>query len=252
MLEVNGLCKSFVGLDVLREVSLTAGPGSILGIIGPNGAGKSTLFSVISGFVRPDRGSVTLDGRTLEGMRPDQIAMLGLVRTFQVPREFGDMTALDNLRVAGTHAGVDSITAAWLRWSHTQRAEAELTVRAKAMLHRLNLESVADTPARSLSGGQKKLLELGRALMVAPHVLLIDEPFAGVAPALRQQLLVHLKALKDAGLCLLIIEHDIEAIMDISDRICVMVDGAILIEGTPAEIQRDRRVLDAYLGALPA
>ncbi|WP_137389206.1 ABC transporter ATP-binding protein [Rhodoligotrophos defluvii] len=252
MLKVDGIHKSFGGLKVLQDVSLTAQPGTITGIIGPNGAGKSTLFSVISGFIRPDAGSVSLDGERIDRLRPDVIAERGLVRTFQVPREFGDLSVLDNLRVAGSHMADEGIVAALLFWRRTAQAEARVTARAREMLERLNLTGVAGNAARALSGGQKKLLELGRTLMVGPRVLLVDEPFAGVAPALRDQLLTHLKTLRAEGICVLVIEHDIEAVMEISDRICVMVEGTILIEGTPGEVQRDPRVLSAYLGSAPA
>jgi len=248
MLKVSHIHKHFGGLYALNDVSLEAESGTILGIIGPNGAGKSTLFSVISGFISADSGHVELDGNRIDGLRPDLVASRGMVRTFQVPREFGDLTVLDNLRVAGSTPTADSITSALLRWKQTARSEAALTQRAQAMLQRLNLVAVADDPAHTLSGGQKKLLELGRALMACPRVLLIDEPFAGVAPALRNQLVTHLRSLKDEGLCLLVIEHDIQTIMDISDRMCVMVDGAILVAGPPRVVQQDRRVLDAYLG----
>ena len=252
MLRVENIHKSFGGLKVLQGISLEAQPGTITGIIGPNGAGKSTLFSAISGFLKPDAGSVMLDGERLDGLRPDLVAARGLVRTFQVPREFGDLTVLDNLRVAGSQMTDESILAALVFWRRTAQHESEVTRRAEEMLQRLNLAAVADNQARALSGGQKKLLELGRTLMVNPRVLLIDEPFAGVAPALRDQLVAHLKGLRTAGICVLIIEHDIEAIMEISDRICVLVEGAILLEGTPAEVQRDPRVLSAYLGSAPA
>jgi branched-chain amino acid transport system ATP-binding protein len=248
MLKVSHIHKHFGGLYALNDVSLEAESGTILGIIGPNGAGKSTLFSVISGFISADAGSVELDGNRIDGLRPDIVASRGMVRTFQVPKEFGDLTVIDNLRVAGSTPAADRITSALLRWKQTAKSEAALTRRAQAMLQRLNLAVVADSPAHTLSGGQKKLLELGRALMAFPRVLLIDEPFAGVAPALKNQLVTHLRTLKDEGLCLLIIEHDIEMIMDISDRMCVMVDGAILVAGPPGIVRQDRRVLDAYLG----
>lgn len=252
MLEVKGIRKSFGGLEVLRDVSLTARAGTITGIIGPNGAGKSTLFSVVSGFERPDSGTVSLESERLDRLRPDLVAARGLVRTFQIPREFGELSVLDNLRVAAMPMRDESIVSALVFWRRTAAQEADVTGRAEAMLQRLNLSAVANNPARALSGGQKKLLELGRALMVEPRVLLIDEPFAGVAPALRDQLLAHLKSLREEGICVLIIEHDIEAIMEISDRIYVMVEGAILLEGTPDEVRRDPRVLSAYLGSTPA
>ncbi|RAH96814.1 ABC transporter ATP-binding protein [Acuticoccus sediminis] len=251
MLKVQDIHKHFAGLHVLRGVSLEADAGRITGIIGPNGAGKSTLFSVMSGFVKADRGRITLEGRPIDRLRADQIAIAGLVRTFQVPREFTDLSVLDNLRVAASGASHESITAALLRPASRSAEERRVTERAEAMLERLRLNPVAHQSARTLSGGQKKLLELGRALLVEPRVLLVDEPFAGVAPALRDQLLEHLAALREEGVCLLVIEHDIEAIMGVSDTIFVLVDGAVLVSGRPEEVRQDRRVLDAYLGTLP-
>jgi len=250
MLQVTDIHLSFGALKVLRGISFSAQANEILGVIGPNGAGKSSLFSAISGFYPPNKGEVKLNGENLRRLRPDQIAAKGMVRTFQVPREFGDMTVLENLKAAGSTRQDDSILAGLFGGARTARAEAELTLRAEEMLERLNLTRVSNNLAKALSGGQKKLLELGRALMVKPKVLLVDEPFAGVAPALRDQLVGHLQALREEGLCLLVVEHDIEAIMQLSDRICVLVEGSILIDGTPEEVQADARVLDAYLGAI--
>ena len=250
MLQVNDIHVSFGPLKVLRGISFHAEAGKILGIIGPNGAGKSTLFSAISGFYPANKGTVTLNGESLQRLRPDQIATRGVVRTFQVPREFGDMTVLENLLVAGSSHGTDTIMAGLFGGRKVAEAQARLHERAQQMLERLNLAVVAGNRAKALSGGQKKLLELGRALMVQPKVLLVDEPFAGVAPALRDQLVSHLRDLREEGLCLLVVEHDIEAIMQLSDRICVMVEGTVLLEGSPAEVQADTRVLDAYLGAV--
>jgi len=250
MLSVTDIHVSFGPLKVLRGISFQAQPRKILGIIGPNGAGKSTLFSAISGFYPPNKGTVKLNDESLHRLRPDQIASKGVVRTFQVPREFGDMTVLQNLLVAGSSHPIDSIMAGLFGGRKVAEAQARILERAHQMLERLNLTVVANNRARALSGGQKKLLELGRALMVQPKVLLVDEPFAGVAPALRDQLVDHLRGLREEGLCLLVVEHDIEAIMQLSDRVCVMVEGTMLIEGSPAEVQADARVLDAYLGAV--
>lgn len=250
MLQVSDIQLSFGALKVLRGISFSAQAGEILGIIGPNGAGKSSLFSAISGFYRPSSGDVKLNGESLSRLRPDQIAAKGMVRTFQVPREFGDMTVLNNLKAAGSTRRADSILSGLFGGTGAANAETELTLRAEEMLERLNLTGVSTNLAKALSGGQKKLLELGRALMVNPRVLLVDEPFAGVAPALRDQLVGHLHTLREEGLCLLVVEHDIEAIMQLSDRICVLVEGEILIEGTPEQVQADARVLDAYLGAI--
>ncbi len=251
-LQIRDIHQSFGALHILHGISFTADAAQILGIIGPNGAGKSTLFGVISGFLAPTRGEVLLKGESIRHLRPSQVAARGMVRTFQVPQEFGDMTVLDNLRVAGSSAHDDSIFSSLFGGAAARRAEQALTEKAEHMLERLNLTAVARNPARALSGGQKKLLELGRALMVEPDVLLIDEPFAGVAPSLRDQLMAHLQQLRRDGLCLLIVEHDIEAIMTLSDRICVLVDGRILIDDTPERVREDRRVLDAYLGAAVA
>lgn len=250
MLQVNDIHVSFGGLKVLRGISFKAEAGRILGIIGPNGAGKSTLFSAISGFYPPAKGSIALAGKNLQRLRPDQIAAKGIVRTFQVPREFGDMTVLENLMVAGSRDGTDTIMSGLFGGQKAAAARASLRQQAHQMLERLHLSHVADNRAKALSGGQKKLLELGRALMVRPKVLLVDEPFAGVAPALRDQLVEHLRSLREEGLCLLVVEHDIEAIMQLSDRICVLVEGTILIDGSPAEVQADSRVLEAYLGVV--
>lgn len=250
MLQVTDIHLSFDALKVLHGISFTGNAGEILGVIGPNGAGKSSLFSAISGFYPPDRGDVKLNGESLRRLRPDQIAAKGMVRTFQVPREFGDMTVLDNLKAAGSTRQADSILSGLFGSPRAAAAEKELTLRAEEMLERLNLTRVSHNLAKALSGGQKKLLELGRALMVNPKVLLVDEPFAGVAPALRDQLVEHLHSLREEGLCLLVVEHDIEAIMQLSNRICVLVEGSILIDGTPEQVQADARVLDAYLGAI--
>ena len=252
MLRLDGIVKGFGGEPVLKGVSLVAESGRVTGVIGPNGAGKSTLFSTITGFLPPDRGTVHLDGVAVQRMRPDEIARRGLVRTFQVPREFGEMSVLDNLRVAGSGPAIDGIGASLFLRRRVRAAECEIDRRVDAMLARLRLDHVAGNRARALSGGQKKLLELGRALMTGPRVLLVDEPFAGVAPALRDQLLGHFTDLRNEGLCLVIIEHDMEAIMAISDQVCVLVAGTVLLAGPPAQVQRDSRVLDAYLGSLPA
>lgn len=250
MLVLDGVIRGFGSVPVLRGVSLEAPIGAVTGIIGPNGAGKSTLFSTITGFLPPESGTIQYDGHRIDGMRPDLVARRGLVRTFQVPREFGDLSVRENLAVAAARPDIDGLTAALLRpiWLRGERRRIDQEV--DAMLGRLNLGHVADEPARRLSGGQKKLLELGRALMVQPRMLLLDEPFAGVAPALRDSLLGHFRALRAEGLGLVIIEHDIDAIMEISDTVCVMVEGRILVSGPPATVQRDPRVLDAYLGTM--
>jgi branched-chain amino acid transport system ATP-binding protein len=225
-LEVHELVRSFGGVKAVDGASLEVEPGSITGLIGPNGAGKSTLFNCITGFLRPQRGRVLLDGRRIDRRAPHRIARAGLVRTFQTPRALTRMTVLDNMLVGGNRPQ-----------------------RAHELLELVRLGGYADALAGTLSGGQRKLLDLVRALMAEPRVLLLDEPMAGVSPALRVELLEHILALRrERGLTFLIVEHDLDFVMRSSDRVIVMSDGKVIAAGTPDEVRADERVVDAYLG----
>ena len=230
-LEVHGLVRAFDGIRAVDEATLDVQAGSITGLIGPNGAGKSTLFNCVSGFLRPQSGRVTLDGKRIDRRAPHRIARSGLVRTFQRPRTLTRMTVLENVAVAAP-----------------QPRNAE--TRAAQLLELVRLGDHADALAGTLSGGQRKLLDLVRALMVEPRILLLDEPMAGVSPTMRVELLEHILALRERdGVTLLIVEHDLDFVMRASDRVIVMNEGRVIAQGRPDEVRTDERVVDAYLGA---
>jgi ABC-type branched-subunit amino acid transport system ATPase component len=244
LLEVREVAHAFGGVRAVDGATFNVEEGSITGLIGPNGAGTSTLFNCISGFVRAQAGTVALDGRPIGRLSPHRIARAGLVRTFQTPRALTRMTVLENVLLAtprhpGEHLG-----------RRGGKREREAQKRADELLALVGLDSHTNALAGTLSGGQRKLLDLIRALMAAPRLLLLDEPMAGVSPTLRVQLLQHIRELRDRdGITLLIVEHDLDFVMGASDRIVVMNDGRVIADGTPEEVRGDERVVDAYLGA---
>jgi neutral amino acid transport system ATP-binding protein len=244
LLEVREVAHAFGGVRAVDGATFNVEEGSITGLIGPNGAGKSTLFNCISGFVRAQAGTVTLDGRPIGRLSPHRIARAGLVRTFQTPRALTRMTVLENVLLAtprhpGEHLG-----------RRGGKRERDAQKRADELLALVGLDSHTNALAGTLSGGQRKLLDLIRALMAAPRLLLLDEPMAGVSPTLRVQLLQHIRDLRDRdGITLLIVEHDLDFVMGASDRIVVMNDGRVIADGTSEEVRGDERVVDAYLGA---
>lgn len=249
ILEACSIRKSFDGVQVLRDAWIEVGQGQIIGLIGPNGAGKSTFLAVLSKFIAPDHGRIIFQGHDITRTYPDKLARMGMGRTFQVPREFGELTVLENLLVAAKSQAGEGVWNAWFRFRLVRQQEEELSRRAWNILQFLKLEAVSDLPAKQLSGGQKKLLELGRVLMLEPQLLLLDEPFAGVNPALIDQLIEQLLELRRRGLTLLVVEHNMYAINALSDVVYVMADGSILTHGKPQEVRKDARVLEAYLGS---
>jgi branched-chain amino acid transport system ATP-binding protein len=251
-LVVRDIGKSFGGFRALDGVSFEMEASALLGIIGPNGAGKSTLFSVVSGFIAADEGSVALDGRALDRLGAAARARAGMARTFQVPREFRHLTVRENLMAAAPGQSGEGLLGLFLRPGRVRAEEAAIREEAEATIAFLRLDAVADTPAGRLSGGQKKLLELGRALMAKPRLILLDEPFAGVNPVLVEELGERIAALNARGIGFLVIEHDLEALSRLVPRLLVMDRGRVLAAGAPAEVLRDPAVREAYLGGAPA
>ncbi|WCO69222.1 ABC transporter ATP-binding protein [Iamia majanohamensis] len=251
ILVVDGMRRVFGGLTAVDVDHLEVSRGKITALIGPNGAGKSTLFNLITGFDRPDSGTTVFDGRTLGRTRTHKIARLGLVRSFQLTRALSRLTVLENMLLAGQDQRGENILLGLLTFPW-QAQEAELTERADALLQRFKLDHMRDQRAGTLSGGQRKLLDMARALMSDPKLVCLDEPMAGVNPALTQSLLGHVQALRDEGKTVIFVEHDIDVVMEISDWVVVMASGRVVAEGTPQTISRDHRVIEAYLGeALP-
>lgn len=249
MLTVDSLKKSFSGLTAVDGVSFDVEEGKITGLIGPNGAGKSTTFNCITNLIEPDEGDVVFDGENITGMQTHNIARNGLVRTFQIARELREMTVLENMMVSPKNQNETALHAVMpgLR-EGVQREEEEIYERAWEMLEFFDIDHVAYEYAGTLSGGQRKLLELARALMADPDMLMLDEPFAGVNPTLEERLLDRLHALTDRGYTFLIVEHDIDLIMDNCVNVIVMHQGQLLAEGPPSTVRNNERVIDAYLG----
>jgi branched-chain amino acid transport system ATP-binding protein len=246
-LQVRDVVRAFDGVRAVDGASLDVEAGSITGLIGPNGAGKSTLFNCISGFLRPQSGRVLLDGKRIDRRPPHRIARVGLVRTFQTPRALTRMTVLENVMLAAPRHRGERLGGSLA--PSARRREREVKVRAAELLELVRLDGHAAALAGTLSGGQRKLLDLVRALMAEPRILLLDEPMAGVSPTLRAELLEHILALrKRDGITLLIVEHDLDFVMRASDRVVVMSEGRVIAEGTPGEVRADERVVDAYLG----
>lgn len=249
-LQVSGMRKSYGGLMVLDDVRLEVPAGGLVGLIGPNGAGKSTLFAVISGFQAAEAGSIAFDGVPLDGLSPQQRVRRGLGRTFQVPREFHRMSVRDNVMAAAPHQSGEALLSLFFRPGRVRAEERSVRERADRWLSFLGLESLADEPAAQLSGGQKKLLELGRALMVEPRCILLDEPFAGVNPVLIKELGRMVRELNERGIAFLIVEHNLEALSRLVGTLYVMDRGRILACGEPNVVLRDATVREAYLGGV--
>jgi branched-chain amino acid transport system ATP-binding protein len=249
MLEIQHVEKSFGGLKAVNDCSLKVREGSITGLIGPNGAGKTTLFNIITGHYKPDRGKIFFQGDAIEGLEPHQIFRKRVYRTFQITREFSRMTVLENLMIMPENQIGEHILNTWFRPSSIRHQEKELRDKALEVLEFVELDALKDEYAGSLSGGQKKLLEIARSMMADPRMVLLDEPGAGVNPTLMRKLIDNIKTLRDEkGITFFLIEHDMNLVMNLCDPVIVMSEGTKLAEGTAEEIKKDERVLEAYLG----
>lgn len=240
--------RSFGGLVAVDVAHLEVQRGSITALIGPNGAGKTTFFNVITGFDPPNSGTWSFQGAPLQGKPAYRVARDGMVRTFQLTKVLSKLTVLENMRLGAQQQRGEGLLSALLPplW---KRQEQEISDRATAMLEKFNLIHVKDEFAGALSGGQRKLLEMARAMMANPTMLMLDEPMAGVNPALTQSLLEHIKELREDGITIFFVEHDMDMVRDISDWVIVMAQGSIIAEGPPAHVMHDEVVIDAYLGA---
>lgn len=248
LLAASGLCKSFGGIRAVDRAAIAVPQGSITGLIGPNGAGKTTLFNLLSNFIRADQGQILFDGSPIEHLQPHEVAQRGLVRTFQVARVLSRLSVMENMLLAAQHQRGERFWNVWLQPQRVAQQERQQRDRAIEILESVGLGHMATAYAGALSGGQRKLLELARALMVNPKLVLLDEPAAGVNPTLINQICDHITAWNRQGLTFLIIEHNMDVIMSLCDRVWVLAEGRNLASGTPAEVQQNQQVLEAYLG----
>ncbi len=248
ILVTDNIVRKFGGLTAVDVEHIEVQRGVITALIGPNGAGKTTFFNLLTGFDQPDTGAWSFDGRDLMGVPAYKVARSGMVRTFQLTKALSRLTVMENMRLGATGQSGESMLRAMFAplWRAQERANSE---RAESLLRRFQLDAKTDDFAGSLSGGQRKLLEMARALMVEPELVMLDEPMAGVNPALKQSLLGHVKSLRDDGMTVLFVEHDMDMVRDISDWVIVMAQGRVISEGPPEAVMSDQRVIDAYLGA---
>ncbi len=248
ILVVDNMRKRFGGIVAVDVDHLEIERGVITALIGPNGAGKTTFFNVLTGFDRPDEGHTVFDGESIDKVRPEALAKKGMVRTFQLTKALTKLAVIENMKLGAKHQRGENFARALVSpvW---KGQETEIEERGDTLLTRFKLDHMRGEYAGSLSGGQRKLLEMSRSLMAEPNLVMLDEPMAGVNPALKQSLLDHVRQLKDQGITVVFVEHDMDVVQGISDWVVVMAEGAIIAEGPPESISENKQVIDAYLGS---
>ncbi len=248
-LEVTNLKKSFGGLKAVDVQSLNLNKNELTSIIGPNGAGKTTFFDLISGFQDSDEGKVYLNKKNITKSQPYSIARLGMIRTFQLTKVFDRMTVLENMMFSASTINNDSFIKSLIRLPSQKTIEKNIKEKSFEIMKDLNIDHMANSYARELSGGQKKLLELGRSIVNDPDILLLDEPLAGVNPKLAEEILQIILNLSEKGISILMVEHNIEAVMKISQRVVVFAEGMVIADDKPENVRTDEKVIEAYLGS---
>ena len=248
-LKVTNLKKSFGGLKAVDVQSLNLNTNELTSIIGPNGAGKTTFFDLISGFQDSDEGKVYLNDKNITRSQPYSIARLGMIRTFQLTKVFDRMTVLENMMFSASTVNNDSFIKSLIRLPSQKTIEKNIKEKSFEIMKDLNIDHMANSYARELSGGQKKLLELGRSIINDPDILLLDEPLAGVNPKLAEEILQIILNLSEKGISILMVEHNIEAVMKISQRVIVLAEGMVIADDTPENVRSDEKVIEAYLGS---
>ncbi|MGH7903838.1 MAG: ABC transporter ATP-binding protein [Candidatus Dormibacteraceae bacterium] len=252
VLDVSGLARSFGGVRAVVNCSFQVREGTVVGLIGPNGAGKSTAIEMISGFLHPHAGKINFDGTEIQGWPAHRVAGRGLIRTFQTPREWGGLTVMDNMLIAAEQKGREKAWRAIFDRRRLGRAEQEDRVRARSLLERFGLIQLRDEVAGALSGGQKRLLEFARIAMRQPRLVLLDEPCAGVNPVLQRNIEEAILGLREEGVTVLLVEHNLAFVDRACNDIFVMAQGATIAEGTLAQLRQNALVIDAYLGEAAA